>query len=65
MIIGEELVSHSVMKTRVNEDIAPLLKPVYERLSNRELLSKCLLGKTQNNNESFHIIWCKCKKVSI
>ena len=39
------------------------IKPVFEYLASDELLSKCLHGGTQNNNESFHhIIWNHCPK---
>ena len=39
-------------------DIIAKLKPTYNDLSNKELLSKCLHGKTQNQNESFNgTIW--------
>ena len=30
------------------------LKPMFANLSKEELLSRCLHGKTQNNNESFN-----------
>ena len=39
-----------------------LLKPVSMKLSSDELLSKCLRGKTRNNNESLIIIWKRCPK---
>jgi len=40
------------------------IKPVFETLTADSLLSKCLHGGTQNNNESFHrIIWLLCPKV--
>ena len=39
------------------------MKPVFEFLASNELLSKCLHGGTQNNNESFHhVIWSLCPK---
>lgn len=39
------------------------MKPVYLDLCSRELLSKCLHGKTQNANESFNgIIWQRVPK---
>jgi len=39
------------------------IKPVFETLSEKSLLKKCLHGGTQNNNESFHkIIWSYCSK---
>ncbi|GFR81619.1 hypothetical protein ElyMa_000608300, partial [Elysia marginata] len=40
------------------------LKPVYERLSHPDLLTRCLGHKTQNANESLHNkIWSKCNKL--
>ena len=45
------------------DDIIALLKPIYARLSNDELLSKCLDGKTQNQNESLNcMIWNRLPK---
>ena len=39
------------------------VKPVYNRLSNDELLKKCLDGKTQNQNESLNsMIWNRLPK---
>ena len=41
--------------------IVQLLKPIYARLGNRVLLSKCVDGYTQNANESFHsLVWKLC-----
>ena len=40
-----------------------LLEPIYDELSEADLLSKCLHGKTQNPNESFNrTIWDRCQK---
>ena len=38
------------------------LKPIYERLSSRELLNYCQKGLTQNQNESLNVLWSKCSK---
>ena len=39
------------------------MKPIFCRLSKRDLLEKCLLGATQNQNESFNsTIWNRCPK---
>ena len=39
-------------------DLSPFIKPVFTELSKRELLEKCVLGSTQNQNESLNnIIW--------
>lgn len=41
----------------------PYLKPVFEVLCGEELLEKCLLGATQNQNESFNkLIWARAPK---
>lgn len=43
--------------------IVSLIEPIYDDLSNPELLSKCMHGQTQNTNESFHrVIWDRCMK---
>ena len=42
-------------------DLSPFIKPVFTELPKLELLEKCLLGTTQNQNESF-IIWSRCTK---
>ena len=39
------------------------LKPIFDRLSKDELLDRCLMGLTQNQNESINsILWSKCPK---
>lgn len=39
------------------------IKPIFQDLSDDTLLSKCLHGKTQNNNESINnVIWRRCPK---
>lgn len=44
-------------------DVMQVIKPIYVRLTAPEMLEKCLHGKTQNNNESFHsLIWKRCPK---
>ncbi|XP_055865681.1 uncharacterized protein LOC129922757 [Biomphalaria glabrata] len=43
--------------------LADHLKPIYKRLSEPALLQRCLLGATQNANESLHSkIWSTCDK---
>ena len=50
-------------KNMLPEFVSQEIKPVFEFLASDELLSKCLHGGTQNNNESFHhIIWNLCPK---
>ena len=41
-----------------SQAIVQLLKPIYNRLGSRLLLSLCLLGHTQNANESLHSTKC-------
>lgn len=39
------------------------LQPIYERLTEENLLNRCLSGKTQNANEALHsLIWGRCSK---
>ncbi|XP_076673163.1 uncharacterized protein LOC143371637 [Andrena cerasifolii] len=38
----------------LHEDVAKEIKSIYEDLSSKELLERCLGGETQNNNESFN-----------
>ena len=42
----------------IPQAIVQLLKPIYNRLCSRLLLSLCLLGHTQNANESLHSTKC-------
>lgn len=43
--------------------LEPFLLPVYERLTDEELLKRCESKATQNANESLHnCIWSKCPK---
>ena len=45
------------------DNIIELIKPIYKRLSADTLLSKCLDGKTQNQNESLNgMIWNRLPK---
>ncbi len=47
----------------IHPDIAPHLYNVFERLSSDTLMERCVLGATQNQNESFNItIWQRCPK---
>ena len=47
------------------QDLAEHVKPVFDHLCDEELLGKCLLGCTQNQNESLNsVIWRQCPKVS-
>lgn len=40
------------------DHVVKALLPIYERLSDKKLLQRCVRGKTQNSNESLHsMIW--------
>lgn len=44
-------------------DVVKKILPVYERLTDRKLLERCLQNRTQNSNESLNgKIWSKCPK---
>ena len=67
----EALAKHQVpgphdklVHTPLNEKkLTPHLMPIYERLSEDQLLSRCVSGKTQNANECLHsLIWARCAK---
>ncbi|XP_070174264.1 uncharacterized protein [Littorina saxatilis] len=67
----EALAKHQVpgphkhlIHTPLNEEkLAAHLLPIYERLSEEHLLSRCVSGKTQNANECLHsLIWSRCAK---
>ena len=50
-------------KSPIPEAILMLMKPVYNRLGNPDLLKKCLKGYTQNANEALHsLVWRFCPK---
>lgn len=64
--LGETPGNHTEMiSTPLNKDVAEKILPIYKRLGDENLLSRCLKGKTQNANESLHsVIWRKCPKTS-
>lgn len=48
----------------IPDEVAPFVKRVFLDLSADELMERCVLGATQNQNESFNsIIWSRCPKV--
>lgn len=50
-------------KKSMNSEVFEAIKPVYEELSNDDLLTRCLGGFTQNNNESFNsTLWAMAPK---
>ena len=58
---GEDPPPHS--KPLIPLHLASYVKPVFGRLADRKLLDRCLLGATQNQNESFNsTIWLRCPK---
>ena len=49
--------------TTIPPDFIPFVKPIFEDLCKKELLKKCLLGATQNRNESFNaLVWARAPK---
>ena len=51
------------MGSHISPFVAKYIEHVYERLSDEELLSKCVEGLSQNVNESIHsLIWSRCPK---
>ena len=61
---GEPPMAHKGnTNTPVNRKVAQQLLTVYKRLSDPELLRRCLRRRTQNANESLHgVIWSRCPK---
>ena len=55
---GNELDEYKHGFDAIPQAIVQLLKPIYNRLGSRLLLSKCLLGYIQNANESLHSTKC-------
>ncbi|GFX09511.1 uncharacterized protein TNCV_4698971 [Trichonephila clavipes] len=53
--------SYKSIKTKLSEEVVAKIMPVYQRLASKEILLRCVSGKTQNANESLHsCIWRKC-----
>ena len=53
-----------LIRTPLNyEKLHQQLKPIYDRLTDIQLLLRCASGKRQNSNEFLHsLIWCRCSK---
>ena len=50
---------HNIMPDAIFE----VVKPVYVRLSSKDLLRRCMRGATQNRNESYNgMVWALCPK---
>ena len=48
---------------RIPPDLVQFIRPVFEELTDRETLDRCILGATQNQNESCNnLIWERCCK---
>ncbi|KAI8759589.1 hypothetical protein BgiBS90_031619 [Biomphalaria glabrata] len=62
--LGVPAASHQEMSsTYLSPLVAEHIKPVYERLTEDDLLGRCTEGQTQNANESAHaLIWSRCSK---
>lgn len=61
-ILKEEDLSHS-RPPLIPPDLAPAIKEVWAKLCDRDLLARCVLGATQNQNESFNaVLWNRCSK---
>ena len=60
----EAIPSHKTnIRYPLDPDVAREMIPVYERLTDPNLLERMKLGKTQNSNESLHnVIWSRCPK---
>ncbi|KAJ8680296.1 hypothetical protein QAD02_016083 [Eretmocerus hayati] len=55
--------SHSSMGIYLNELVVECITPVYERLTEKNLLKRCTEKATQNANEALHsLVWKKCSK---
>ena len=58
---NEETPKHT---PKLPKDLGPFIKPVFTELFKRELLEKCVLGATQNQNESYNnIVSSRCPKM--
>ena len=58
---NEETPKHTL---KLPKDLGPFIKPVFTVLSKWELLERCALGETHNQNESFNnIVWSWCPKM--
>ena len=56
---GNELDEYKHGFNPIPQAIVQLLKPIYNQLDSRLLLSLCLFGHTQNANESLHSTKCR------
>lgn len=60
---GEKEFKHSKMDVKLSKETVMYMEPVYEHLSSRDLLERCVRAGTQNSNESLHsTVWSRCPK---
>ena len=61
---GEKVGSHNEnVGTALKPELYEKIKPIYDRLSDEDLLNRCANCLTQNANESLHhMIWNRCPK---
>ena len=61
---GEEPPCHAEnIKHALAADVSKAMVPVYQRMSDTNLLKRLQKGQTQNSNESLHsVIWSRCSK---
>ena len=53
-------------KPLIPRDLGRYVRPVYQRLADLDLLERCTLGATQNQNESFNnLIWLRASKTQM
>ncbi|XP_044585305.1 uncharacterized protein LOC123265584 [Cotesia glomerata] len=58
-----ELYTYTQDYSPLPPDVLKAIKPIYDDLSNDNLLSRCVGGFNQNNNESFNqLVWKICPK---
>jgi len=61
--IVEKGVTEFILKLSIPQAIFDVILPICKKLTNDNLLEKCLHGKTQNSNEAFHsLVWQRCPK---
>lgn len=57
-------VNNFTHKVTLPVSVMDVIKPIFSDLSHPKLLSRCLGGKTQNNNESINaLLWKLCPKI--
>jgi hypothetical protein len=64
---SDKVTGKTSYRQKINLPVAIMdeIKPIFQELSNPEMLRKCLHGMTQNCNESFNgFIWQRCPKAS-